>query len=743
MTGVAAAIVACGANPAYGWSMKKGPLMTRFAEQINPNKVLPEYPRPQLVRPEWVNLNGVWEFQPGTEGDALPKGKLSSEILVPFPVESAISGVMEEHDRLWYRRTFTVPVAWQGRQIILHFGAVDYESEVFVNGKSVGVHKGGYDPFSYDITSFLKPSGPQELIVRAFDPGAEGGQPRGKQADKPGGIMYTGSSGIWQTVWIEPVRPGAVKDLKMVPDVDNANLKITVNTYDTQPGDLVTVTAKTGNTIVNSVTGDPNTPLTVPIPNPKLWSPKNPFLYDLVVTVTRANKVVDTANSYFGMRKIEVADVGGVKKILLNGEPVFHIGPLDQGFWPDGLYTAPTEEAMKYDMQMMKDFGFNMIRKHIKVEPARWYYMADKLGLMVWQDMPSANTYPWPDQQLPPMDKEEFESELKRMVDNLYNAPSIVMWITFNEGQGQYDSPRIAAMVKQLDPSRVVNEASGWDHKGGGEVLDKHSYPPPGCPDPSATQALVCGEYGGIGLNIPGHLWKPGDSMYTNAKSASDMEELYAEFCGMLKKFHDEKGMSGAVYTQITDVETEQNGLMTYDRIPKVDPKRIARANRFEYLGPTYKPLSATSETESQDWRYTESEPPAGWMKKDFDDSSWKTGPGGFGGPGTANIGKLGTVWTGDRIWLRRKFNPGSLTSDDIAHLIIRDYHDEDVEIYINGVLAYKADGHNPNYENKPLTPEARKALKPGAENVLAVSCVQHDGGQYIDAGVYIRQPGK
>lgn len=724
---------------------KQAPIMTPFAKDVSRNAPWPEYPRPQLARADWLNLNGVWEFQPGKEDDAAPIGKtLSAAILVPFPPESALSGVMEHHERLWYRRTFTVPANWTGRQILLHFGAVDYECEVWVNGKSVGTHQGGYDPFSFDITHALSGSGPQELIVRAFDPTNDGGQPRGKQTLRPGGIMYTPTSGIWQTVWLEPVSLGGIERLKIVPDLDNSAVRIRIDPLGEAPADTeVTLDVKDGDRVVATAKGKPGTELAIKVPDAKLWSPDSPFLYDIQATVVSGGRTLDQVTSYFGMRKISLGKEGNVTRMLLNGKFVFQIGPLDQGFWPDGIYTPPSEAALKFDIQAMKDLGFNMVRKHIKVEPARWYYWTDRLGLLVWQDMPSANSYTGRDDVVPPVDKTAFRHELTRMVENLHNHPSIIMWVTFNEGQAQHDTRDLVAMVKEMDPSRLVNEASGGEHRGSGDVYDIHAYPPPRAPEPKADQALAVGEYGGIGYRMPGHMWLKDVWGYTNAATPEDLVDLYAEFTFLLRKFRDENGLSAAVYTQLTDVMMEVNGLLTYDRVWKVDPKQIARANRFELVPPTYTVVVPTSETESQTWKYTTERPAEDWFQPTFDDTTWKSGKGGFGARGTPAIGRLGTEWRNGNIWLRRTFNPGNLTPEQLGRLLVRDYHDEDVKVYINGVLAYQATGFHGGYENRPITDEARKAIRPNAENVLAVHCRQSEGGQYIDVGFTLREEGK
>ena len=559
--------------------------------------------------------------------------------------------------------------------------------------------------------------------------------------------MYTSTTGIWQTVWLEPVAAGGIENLKIVPDVDGGNVKVTVSPQGDAPADAeVSVTVKDGDSTVATKTGKPGEAITIPVANAKLWSPDSPHLYDLQVAVKAGGQTVDSVGSYFGMRKISLGTVNGVPKILLNGKFTFLIGPLDQGFWPDGLYTAPTDAALKYDIEMTKKLGFNFIRKHIKVEPARWYYWADHLGMMVWQDMPSANSYTDHPAEL---DKEAYRSELRRMVTHLQSVPSIITWVTFNEGQGQFDTKDLVAMVKEIDPTRLVNQASGGGHFGAGDIFDIHSYPPPGAPEikpgtPAAKMARACGEYGGIGLKVPGHMWNGDRSgSYTMSQEPQDVVDTYAEYTQMLKKFRDEQGLSAAVYTETTDVETEINGLLTYDRIPKVDVEQISKANHFQLKGPTYTPVVATSEEQSQTWQYTFDEPADGWVEPGFDAGSWKTGKGGFGTAETPGIGKLGTTWSTSDIWIRRTFKAANLTPDQISKLLVRDYHDEDVKVYLNGVLAYEASGFNGSYEKKPLTDAGRKAFKPGAQNTLAVHCQQTIGGQYIDVGLTLREPAK
>ncbi len=730
---LAALLAVSGADHAQGgWSPKHAAIETRWAKDVSPTNALPDYPRPQLVRKEWTNLNGLWLFGTGEEK------KFDRQILVPYAVETASSGIMEHHDRLWYKRTFTVPAAWKGRRVMLHFDAVDYETEVYVNGQDVGGHKGGYGAFAFDVTPMLKGDGPQTVEVRVFDPTEAGGQPRGKQTTKPGGIMYTPTSGIWGTVWLEPVAEAHIDSLRIVPDVDAKLVRVTV----VAP---VGTTAKASIPGVGTILFPANTETAIPIPNPRLWSPSSPHLYDLSVNLISGGAVTDTVGSYFGMRKISLGKVNGVTKMLLNNAFTFQIGPLDQGYWPESGLTPPTEAAMKNDLETMKRLGFNMVRKHIKVEPQRWYYWADRLGLMVWQDMPSPNSYI---DNPPPIDLPAFDFEVENVIATHMNAPSIVMWVIFNEQQARHDTARLVAKAKALDPSRLVNRDSGGGyeddaHEGAvGDVDDVHSYPPPAAPRTSADQALACGEYGGLGFIVKGHTWKPDGWGYALTPSRQELQDTYGEFTALLKGFRDRDGLSAAVYTQIADVEIESNGLMTYDRILKVDPRRIALANRFAYPVPVVETVVPTSEATKQSWRYTFSAPAAEWSAKAFDASSWKEGLGGFGhdvAPGNP----LGTEWSTSDVWLRRTFTLPRLDTAALRQLMVRDCHDEDVEVYLNGVLAYKAGGYIGTYENRPILEAARKALIVGGENTIAVHCHQTTGGQFVDVGLVRRIPAK
>ena len=724
------------------WKPANGPLMTRWSKDVSPSNAHPEYPRPQMVRKDWQNLNGLWEYAI-TAKDAQQPGKFDGQILVPFPVESALSGVMKpvgENKRLWYRRTFEIPRKWKGQRVLLHFGAVDWDTTVWVNGKELGNHKGGYDAFTFDITDALKKSGSQEIVLSVWDPTDTGNQPRGKQVKKPGGIMYTAVTGIWQTVWLEPVPETYIAALKIVPDVDNSKMQITVNVIGDVNEYYVNAIVKIGD--FGRVAGGSRglCTLQIKIPEPKLWSPDSPNLYDLKVKLLKklktSHETYDEVSSYFGMRKIEVKkDEAGFNRLFLNDKVVFQYGPLDQGWWPDGLYTAPTDEALRYDIEVLKKIGCNMLRKHVKVEPARLYYWCDKLGLMVWQDMASGNNKG--DEA-----REQFELELKRLVENFYNYPCIIMWVPFNEGWGQHDTPRYSRLVKKWDPTRLVNEASGWANRESGDVRDIHSYPGPAAPPNEEKRVAVLGEFGGLGLPVKGHTWQAEKNWgYRSYETREQLTDAYVTLLGRLRPLIG-SGLSAAVYTQTTDVEVEVNGYMTYDRaMIKADAKKMAEASRKLYLPPpVIKTIVPTSEKKGIEWSYTTSKPGDGWQKPGFDDSSWKKGRGGFGTESTPGS-VVRTEWRTSEIWLRRTFELGDKKFGQ-PHLQI--HHDEDAEVYINGKLAAKLSGYTTSYVQAPINEKVSRALKVGT-NCLAVHCRQTGGGQYIDAGLadVVEQPTK
>ena len=485
-------IIGCALLVAAGvqaqWKPAGDKLKTKWAEQVNPAAVLPEYPRPQLERTAWLNLNGEWEYAIRDRGQAEPE-TFDGKILVPFAVESSLSGVqkeVKETQELWYKRSFTTPAAWKGKQVKLNFGAVDWQADVFVNDILVGSHQGGYTPFSIDVTPFLK-SGEQKLVVRVWDPTDKGFQPIGKQTLNPHGIWYTAVTGIWQTVWLEPVAAHHVTGIKAIPNVDAKAVEVTVKTSDCRSNDVIEVQLLDGNKPVASAKGLSGKTLRLSVPSPKLWSPESPTLYGLKIAVLRAGKPVDEVTSYTAMRKVSAArDDNGIMRMQLNGKNYFHYGPLDQGWWPDGLYTAPTDEALLYDIKKTKDFGFNMIRKHVKVEPARWFYHCDREGILVWQDMPSGDKggnhwartdYSGTDKIRTEESSQDFYREWQDIMDLCISSPSVVVWVPFNESWGQFDTEKVTAWTKAYDPSRLVNSASGGNYRPCGDMLDLHAYP--------------------------------------------------------------------------------------------------------------------------------------------------------------------------------------------------------------------------------------------------------------------------
>ena len=723
------------------WEPVDPPMLTRWAKDIDPKLPLPEHPRPQMMRDAWQNLNGLWEYAV-TQGDE--PDDMDGHILVPYPIESSLSGVKREFtadDTLWYKRTIDVPADWDGKRVMLNFGAVDYRTEVVVNGKSVGIHQGGYDPFSFDITDALT-GDENEVVVKVTDPTWTEGIPRGKQTLSPAGIMYTPTSGIWQTVWMEAVSEAGVEDLHMVPSVEDSTLTVTVDTYGdgSQP---VMVAIMDGDKVIARGRGGSGNEIEIEVPGAELWTPDNPHLYDVAVSVLGPDdRPVDSVKSYVGMRSVALEQVDGVAQLMLNGEPIFHFGPLDQGFWPDGVYTAPTDEALRYDLEVTKELGFNMTRKHIKVEPARWYYHADQLGLLVWQDMPSINSYDANQvpSGFPEIDKEAFERELRAMIDNLENHPSIVMWVIFNESQGQHDTAKYVDLVRELDPSRIINQASGGRHDGVGDVYDHHPYPAPRLFEHPSDKAFALGEYGGIGLKASdNNPWQDRGWGYTNVQSGDDLENLYARYADLIREFKEDHDLTAAVYTQITDVEIEVNGLLTYDRELKVDPEWIAKANRFEWAGPTFDSVVATSKDEPQSWQYTFTNPgTADWAGPDFDDSGWQTGDAPFGDEGAQAHLPINSEWTGDQIWMRRTFTLDNLEKGDLERLRIASTHDDEMRVYINGVLAFEEGGARHTYEYGKLSKAAQAALKFDGDNVLAVTCIETGGDQQVDVGLAV-----
>ncbi len=715
-------------------------MLTRWADDLNPDAPMPEYPRPQMVRQAWENLNGRWDYAIVDSKASAPE-KWDGKITVPFAIESQLSGVMKrvgDDQALWYRRTFATPELKEGGRLLLHFGAVDWHATVWVNGKQVGEHRGGYDAFSFDITDTLNASGDNELLVKVVDPTDGSTQPHGKQIRKPHGIWYTPVTGIWQTVWLEPVSSGYIESIKIMPDLDNSTVSIVVNAVGAE-GLKAIVIAEQDNT---SATGKPGEAIELKLDASAYdtpWGPDSPQLYDMTIELVHDSEVVDVVASYFALRKIEVRKTSdGFNRLFLNNKPVFQYGPLDQGWWPDGLYTAPTDKALAYDIQITRAMGFNMARKHVKVEPARWYYHADRLGLLVWQDMPNGDASIGPGQpDITRSTKSEaiYREEWEQIVTQLYNHPSIVVWVPFNEGWGQFKTNEILAWTKQLDPTRLVNGPSGWEDRGEGDMHDMHNYPGPGMFPVEDKRASVLGEFGGLGLPLAGHLWQEKENWgYRSFDNAEALTKRYEQAVNELRLLVGQ-GLAAAVYTQTTDVEGEVNGLLTYDRdIIKIPAEALHKLHAPLYAEPPkVVELVPTSEVEALTWSYTFEKPADGWEKPDFDGSAWQQGPAGFGTEHTPRT-TVRTVWDNSDIWIRRGFE---LKDVPAGELCLRVYHDEDAEVYINGLHIMQVQGYSGQYMYRITQQDAKDVLQKGS-NTIAVHCKQTKGGQYIDVGLSV-----
>lgn len=590
------------ANAQQGqWHLIKDRIVTPWAEKVDPKNPLPEYPRPMLVRSNnWKNLNGLWSYAITPKNASTPT-KYEGSILVPFAAESALSGVgrtVGKDSLLWYKNTINVPSSMKGKEVLLHFGAVDWQTEVFVNGKSAGKHEGGFDPFSFNITPFLKGGSKQDIVVRVWDPTNDGPQPTGKQMKKPEGIWYTPVTGIWQTVWLEAVPKSYILSTKQTPDIDAHTITISADIAGKQAGDNLKIEVLDGKTVIAQKQQNAGEAAVITLKNEKLWSPESPNLYNLKITLLRNNKAVDAITSYFAMRKISMApDAKGIQRMMLNNKFVFQYGPLDQGWWPDGLYTPPTYEAMIYDIDQLKKMGFNMIRKHIKVEPATYYTYCDKVGMLLWQDMPSGDLgNGWEnrpgvldhgtDQKRTPESEGYYRKEWNAIMDVLHNYPSIVVWTPFNEAWGQFKTVEITEWTMKKDPSRLVNSASGGNFYLTGHIIDLHNYPHPAMPAPDVfgqKRILVLGEFGGLGLPLDGHTWQKKNWGYQTFKNSDEMFEKYASFTKRIAELIP-LGLSAAVYTQTTDVEGETNGFMTYDRaVDKMPVNKLHEVNTKLY----------------------------------------------------------------------------------------------------------------------------------------------------------------
>lgn len=736
-------------NACSEYAPVKGHIITKWGEQVTPGNAWRQYPRPALQRENWMCLNGLWDYAVSSkDADAMPEP--NGRILVPFSIESALSGVgkrLKMDDALWYQRTLPVTKK-QGKRYLLNFEAVDYESTVWINDKQVGHHTGGNLPFQFDVTDALV-SGENTVRVRVTDATNTQGQFQlhGKQVNNPDGIWYTPVSGIWQTVWLEEVPDVYISGLKMTPAIDG-EVKIEVATAGSiQKTPAVTVVASLNGKEVAHAQSNTDL-LTLTIPSPQLWSPDSPTLYDLKIRVAE-----DSVQSYIGLRETGIErDANGHRRFTLNGKPIFHWGPLDQGWWPDGLLTPPSDEAMVSDIKFLKAAGFNTIRKHIKVEPRRYYTHCDRIGMLMWQDQVShtcrdyqprwTRLDPNPEKVIWPQEAHtQFMAELKGMIDGLYNHPCIVVWVPFNEAWGQHQVMETGKWTVEYDPTRQVNIASGGNWWPVGHIVDHHQYPHPGFPFHLSNGRFndyvkVVGEFGGHGFPVEGHLWDPGKSNWGYGgmpKSIDEWQQRYTTsinaLCGLKMQ-----GIAAGIYTQTTDVEGEVNGLLTYDRIEKVKASWLKPLSEQLLKTPDVakiSPLVPTCESRSVPWKYTTTKPSEDWMKAGYDDRFWKTGRAGFGTRQTPDA-PVNSEWDTSDIWLRHHFE---LSSVPEGLLSLRFWHDEDAQIYLNGKQILAVEGYTTRYQPFLLDNEARSALKTGA-NVLAVHCTQTTGGQFIDVGL-------
>lgn len=745
----------CGVTAHAEWQPVKDRMMTEWGRRLKADSVWQEYPRPQLERADWTNLNGMWDYAV-TDTKAKAPAQWAGQILVPFCPESTLSGVgrlIEPQEALWYKRPLPGPK--EGKRTLLNFEAVDYTATVWVNGRNIGTHTGGFTPFSFDITSALKSEG-NELLVRVDD-ATEGFQLHGKQKLEPGGIWYTRVSGIWQTVWLENVSSRFINDLDFTYDIRSGSVRIQPKLSGTaSAGEKVRVTASVGGK--EAATGSGNAAIVLKIPDAKLWSPSEPNRYDLKVELLDGQgKVMDELKSYCALREFGKArDADGNWRFTLNGKSFFHWGPLDQGWWPDGLLTPPSEAAMISDIDYLKAAGFNMIRKHIKIEPRGYYAHCDKIGMLVWQDQvsmgygsqtePKGSNPEWTrmapnpgEGKWPNAAHQQYVTEYKRMVDHLRDVPCIAVWTPFNEAWGQHRTMEVGKMAVAYDKTRLINIASGGNFWPVGDIADEHQYPDPGFPlDDKRFDDFVkvVGEFGGHGMPIEGHLWNENSPNWGYGglpKNLEEWKERYTRSIEVLAGLR-KRGICAGVYTQTTDVEVEINGFLTYDRVSKIDAAWLRPLSEMLLNTPDIVKTTdvlPTSEKEAQVWRFTTDSPAAGWENADFDDASWSSGKGGFGSLGEKNA-NVGTPWKTSDIWLRREVN---LTRPPSGRTVLRMFHDEDAQVFFNGEKIAVAKGFVGSYVDLPIT---NKSLLRTGRNVIAIQCSQTEGGQFIDAGILL-----
>lgn len=709
------------------WQPAKSPLMTEWGARVTPANAWREYPRPQLVRKDWQCLNGLWNYAVTGKDEPQPS-QWSGRILVPFGLESALSGVgrlLEPAEALWYQNTVTVAGLKPGHRALLHFGGVDWDATVWVNGREVARHQGMCAPFTADITAALNGNLTADIVVKVLDPTT--GVPHGKQSLKPEGCFYTRMSGIWQTVWLEIVPEAHITRVlaQQVATLDGVDVTVSAS----QPNLPVTVRLLDGRTEVATAKGLAGTPLALKVKRPKLWSPDSPFLYDLEVTLDGGESVA----SYTAIRWCAVQkDAAGINRLFLNGKPLFQLGPLDQGWWPDGLRTPPSDEATRWELGFLKKAGFNMLRKHITVENARYYRACDELGLLVWQD------FPFPGSRKTEDGRANFQRESAEIVDSLKGFPCIVMWVVFNEMWEQFDAAgtkRMTEWTKSCDPRRIVSSTSGWMDYGDGEIVDAHRYPGPACPALDPQRAAVLGEFGGQGLTVPGHMWQEKSWGYKSSDSPEALAKRYAELIDELKPLVA-RGLSAAVYTQTSDVEIEKNGLLTYDRkVAKISCEQLATIHAPLYRAmPAPRVIAATAELAPVIWRHTTTAPPARWEQPGFNATAWTEAPAGFGAVTskyTSGMTRIRSPWTTDDIWLRRSFDFSGASPRQPALVI---YADNRAEVWLNGQRL--ADTTRNNAGSYTIIPLAALPLKAGS-NTLAIHCQrQKQDNQYLDAGL-------